>query len=107
MPLLLLPSDYNWDIAKFSRLLFLILFSLPSSSLAPLTCYHNALAGKSNCGNSWPFCIVKDRTISGLPFIPSASAQGKHNLLQADSSTLTLSGMGTCSSLTRNNHTLH
>lgn len=103
----LVPSDYNQDIAKFSRLLFLILFSLPSNSLAPLTCYHNVLAGKSNCGNSRPFCIVKDRTISGLPFIPSATARGRHNLLQADSSTLTLSGMGTCSSLTRNNHTLH
>lgn len=103
---LLFPADYNQDIAKFSRPLFLIL-SLPCNSLTPLTHYHNGLAGKSNCGNSGPFCCVKDRTISGLPFIPSARAQGKHNLLQGDSSTLTLSGMGTCSSLTRNSHTSH
>lgn len=104
---ILLPSGYNQDIAKLFRLLFLTLFSLPPSYLAPLTCYRNAVAGKSNCGNSGPFGIVKDRTISVLPFNPSAAAQGKHNLLQADSSTLTLSGMGTCSSLTRDNHTLH
>lgn len=106
-PYCLLLSDYNQDTTKNSRLLFLILFSLPSNSPAPLTCYHNALTRKSSCGNSRPFCVVKDRTISGLPFIPSATAQGKHNLLQADSGMLTLSGTGTCSSLTRNNHTLH